>query len=63
MKSPDRIVEHETQPIARAAAIEEVEKHPGATYTMETMGYSVIRPDWSETYHRVVKMHEYSADH
>lgn len=63
MKSPDRIVEHETQPQARAAAIKETEKYPGSTWTMETMGYSVIRPDYSETYHRVAKMHPYSADH
>lgn len=63
MKSPDRIVEHETQVQARNAAIEETQKNPGATWTMETMGYSVIRPDYSETYHRVVKMHPYSADH
>jgi hypothetical protein len=63
MKSPDRIVEHETQLQARSAAVEEVSKHKGSTWTMETLGYSVIRPDYSETYHRVVKMHEYSADH
>jgi hypothetical protein len=63
MKSPDRIVEHQSQPAARAAAIEESSKFPGSTWTMETMGYSVIRPDYSETYHRVAKMHDYSADH
>lgn len=63
MKSPDRIVEHETQLQARLAAIEESEKHPGSTWTMETMGYSVILPDYSETYHRVNKMHDYGADH
>lgn len=63
MKSPERIVEHESQVQARDAAIAETDMYPGSTWTMETLGYSVIRPDYSETYHRVNKMHQYGADH
>ena len=59
----DREVWHEGQVAARAAAEDECRENPGSTYVLETEGYIVARSDWTWTFHRVSKMHEYGADH